>query len=326
MGEFEPRFLTENRIYLTWEECDTNLGKFKDRKALTQYLTETFPDYPKGKIRNNSGQMWPFIAEMKKDDWVILPSKLKRAIHIGKITGDYTYTHAAEPLYRHSRTVKWLETDIPRSTFDPDILASLGAFMTICKISRNDAEKRIVAMSEKGWTSSHGHPVPPEYDLEEAGRDQIAKLIIANFKGYKMARLVNSILKADGYVTYESQEGPDKGIDILAAQGPLGFGEPRICVQVKSSDSPLDRPTLDQLVGVMSHVKANFGLLVSWGGFKSSIDREEANRFFSVRLWDQKDLIDQLLAHYDKLEDDVRAKLPLKRIWTVALKEEDETD
>ena len=133
-----------------------------------------------------------------------------------------------------------------------------------------------------------------------------------------MARLVDGILKAQGYTTYVSPEGPDKGVDILAAQGALGFGEPRICVQIKSGDSPLDRPTLDQLIGTMQNVQAKQGLLVSWGGFKSSVDKEEANQFFRVRLWDQKDLIEQLLKHYDKLDADIRADLPLKQIWTVA--------
>ena len=30
------------------------------------------------------------------------------------------------------------------------------------------------------------------------------------------------------------------------------------------------------------------------------------------------DLIDQVLAHYDKLDEEIRAELPLKRIWVVA--------
>jgi len=62
---------------------------------------------------------------------------------------------------------------------------------------------------------------------------------------------------------------------------------------------------------------------VCWGGFKSSVDRETAHHFFRVRLWDQDDLIDQLLAQYASLDEDLRAELPLKRIWTVALQEEE---
>ncbi len=95
-------------------------------------------------------------------------------------------------------------------------------------------------------------------------------------------------------------------------------------MQVKSGDSPVDRPTLDQLIGTMQNMQADQGLLVSWGGFKSSVDKEVPTQFFRVRLWNQDDLVRELLAVYDKLDEDLRAELPLKRIWTVAVQEEAE--
>jgi len=85
----------------------------------------------------------------------------------------------------------------------------------------------------------------------------------------------------------------------------------------------VDRPTLDQLIGTMQNVQADQGLLVAWGGFKTSVEKETAHHFFRVRLWDQDALIDELLEHYDKLDEDLRAELPLKRIWTVAVQEEE---
>jgi restriction system protein len=121
----------------------------------------------------------------------------------------------------------------------------------------------------------------------------------------------------------ERAEGSDKGIDLLAAPGPMGFGQPRLCVQVKSGDSPVDRPTLDQLIGAMQNVQAEHGLLVSWGGFKATISKEEEAQFFKVRLWNQGDLIEELLEHYDRLDTDIRVDLPLKLIWTVAIPDED---
>jgi restriction system protein len=95
-------------------------------------------------------------------------------------------------------------------------------------------------------------------------------------------------------------------------------------VQVKSGEGPVDSPTLHQLIGSMQNVQANQGLLVSWNGFKSSVDKEVPTQFFRVRLWNQDDLVRELLAVYDKLDEDLRAELPLKRIWTVAVQEEAE--
>ncbi len=137
-----------------------------------------------------------------------------------------------------------------------------------------------------------------------------------------MARLVEALLNAQGYITFLSPEGADKGVDIMAAAGPLGFASPRICVQVKSGDTPVDRPTLDQLIGAMQNFKADRGLLVSWADFKSSVERERPQQFFNVRLWDQAAFISELLAVYDRLPEEVRADLPLKRIWTITTEDE----
>ena|SRR5271165_5434339 len=53
--------------------------------------------------------------------------------------------------YFHYRTVKWVGEDRPRSTFAQDLLYSFGAFMTICRIQRNQAEERVRAMAHNHW-------------------------------------------------------------------------------------------------------------------------------------------------------------------------------
>ena len=37
--------------------------------------------------------------------------------------------------------------------------------------------------------------------------------------------------------------------------------------------------------------------------------------------WTQKELLEQLFAHYDHLDEDLKAELPLKRVWMVAAQE-----
>ena len=102
----------------------------------------------------------------------------------------------------------------------------------------------------------------------------------------------------------------------------VGLGAPGICVQVKSGDERVDRPTLSELGGVMRNHGTDHGLLVSWGGFKSTVEKEIAGQFLGVRMWDARALVDSLLAQYDKLPESMRAKIPLKRIWVVAAEAE----
>jgi len=327
-GEYESKYLEENRIYLTWDNLNNNLSKIDNWDELKTLLFQSYPEQSKGAISNFSGQIWSFSKYFSIGDWVVLPSKQKSALHFCEILSDYTYDGKAENPFFHYRKVKWIATDIPRSNFDQDLLYSFGAFMTVCQIKRNDAEKRIKAMANNGWKTVPHYPSNSDNleidvegsisDIEQITKDQIAKFIIAKFKGHCMARLVDGVLKAKGYTTFVSPEGPDKGIDILAGAGSLGFDHPRICVQVKSSETPIDRPTLDQLIGTMQNVQADQGLLVSWGGFKNTVTKEEAQQFFKVRLWDQDDLIDNLLENYDDLDQDIKAELPLKQIWSIS--------
>ena len=75
--------------------------------------------------------------------------------------------------------------------------------------------------------------------------------------------------------------------------------------------------TKTALAALIVEQSAEQGLLISWGGFKQSVERERATQFFRVRLWNRNDLIENLLAHYDALDEDLRSELPLKRIWTI---------
>ena len=102
-----------------------------------EVLNEVYPGTERNKLINHSGQIFAFSQRIEVGDWVALPSKHKRAIHIAEVTSDYIYNGNAEDPYYHYRDVKWIATDIPRSNFDQDILYSLGAFMTVCQIQRN---------------------------------------------------------------------------------------------------------------------------------------------------------------------------------------------
>jgi restriction system protein len=334
-GEHEAKFFADGRIYLTWEGLqDRELSGAKSYEDIKRIVFDSYPGESPNKLTNHSGQISAFVLPMKAGDLVALPRKRRAMVAVGEVTGGYSYEPKGDEPYRHSRTVRWLNTDIPRSAFDQDLLYSLGAFMSVCKITRNDAEQRVRAIAQRGAAGAipkatldklaKPEDEPTDIDLGRLGRDQIGQLIGRKFKGHDMTRLVEAILASQGYVTYVSPPGPDRGVDILAAPAPLGFGRPRICVQVKSQSSPVDSPTLHQLVGSMQNVQADQGLLVAWGGWKSSVEREIPSQFFRVRLWDQEDLIDQLLSAYDKLPEDLRAEIPLKRVWTIAAQDDEE--
>jgi restriction system protein len=267
---------------------------------------------------------------MNVGDWVVVPNGTKGTIHIAEITSDYVFDPKATEKPFHYRNVKWIKTAIPRTDFDPDLLYSFGGQSTIYLPKAKDAELRVKELAGKGRPERvvpvpvENGDEPPGVDYELLARDQITNLIIRKYKGHELERFVEAILIARGYVTHRSPTGPDKGVDILAAAGPLGFANPRICVQVKATEGPVDAPTLNQLIGTMQNVKADQGLLVSWGGFTKAVEKERAAQFFHVRLWDREALIDEFLGVYDKLDAEIRAEIPIKQIWSIAAQDDDE--
>lgn len=335
-GEFEQKFIQESRVYVTWDRLAVDLSKLRERSELVSHLTVLYPDAKPKKILNWVAQVWPFAQEFRKGDLIILPLKAQRAIQIGEVTGAYHFEQAGPDPYFHWLPVKWIGEAVPRGHFGKDLLNSFGAFLTICRVKRNNAEVRIAAMRANGWkpetiaaitqraplVGDELEDATEDTDIEELARDQIAQLIGARFKGHSLTRLVEAILQAQGYTTYRSPEGADGGADILAGAGPLGFGAPRLCVEVKSEDAPIDRPTIDKLLGAVTKFGAQEGLFVSWSGYRTNVHKELAASFFRVRLWTQTDLLEQLFANYDRLDEDLKAELPLKRIWTVAAQEE----
>lgn len=334
-GEYEQKFIQENRVYVTWEGLDVDLSKLPNRAALTDSMEQRYPDTKPKAIMNWVSQVWPFAHEIKKGDLVVLPLKTQPVVYIGEVTGDYhAETKGPDPFF-HWRSVKWVGEAVPRTHFGQDLLYSFGAFLTICRIKRNNAEQRITAMRASGWKpetlkASLGAGQPTSDDelavsdtnLEDLAHDQIAALISARFKGHQLTRLVEGILKAQGYTTYRSPEGADGGADILAGSGPLGFAAPRLCVEVKSEATAIGREPLDKLLGAMTKFNADQGLFVAWGGFKGNVQKELATQFFRLRLWSQKELLEQLFEQYERLDDDLKAELPLKRVWMVAAQDE----
>lgn len=339
-GQFEQKFIAEKKIYLTWDSLSCDLAVMTERKQLIDVLNQNDPDAKPKKLLNHASQIWPFAHSMNIGDWVVLPSKSQPVIHIGKITGNYQFNANGPDPYYHWRSIDWFAMDVPRSHFSQDLLYSFGAFMTVCRITRNNAVERIQAMAKNGWQPESINAVlqasnnennqldiatdAQQYgtDLEFTAKQQVVSLIEAKFKGHNLTRLISAILEAQGYTTWQSPEGADGGADILASNGVMGFGEQSICVEVKSGVGTVDRPTVDKLLGAMSKFNSEHGLFVAWGGYKQNVQKELAVSFYRLRLWTQDDVLEQLFACYDKLDDEIRAELPLKRVWTVALQDD----
>ena len=277
-------------------------------------------------VSTRVSQVWTFKDGIQTGDTVGMPRKGQSTIAVGKVTGEYTY-RPERPEFSHARAVEWIDQAVPKSQLPQDLQGSMNGLRTIYRPSPPDAEQQLLAAANGDPTIIIEPPEPrertpfdpreaPPVDLNAEAQDRIRAHIESNFHGHEFTRLVAEVLHAQGYAVEVAPPGPDGGVDIVAGTGPMGFDPPRICVQVKSGHQQPNVSTVRELEGVIKNFGADYGLLVSWGGFTPQA-RNEARKsaYFNVRLWDSEAFIYSLFEHYDQLPASLRAELPLKQIW-----------
>jgi len=328
MGQHEDLALDNGFACVGFQQV-LDLSEVGTWENVIDAVRRAYPNASQGKVKNYAGQLHAFANRMQVGDLVALPLKMRRQIALGRVSGPYHYRTDIGDVH-HTRAVEWIRPDVPRSDFAQDLLYSLGAFMTVCRIQRNNAEERVQAVlngkPDPGLTAppiiqEEGLEDEALRDIELLARDQILTVLESRFKGHQLALLVDAVLVAEGYKTRVSPPGPDGGVDILAGKGVLGFDRPTLCVQVKSSQVPSDVGVFRELQGTMSSFGADQGLLVSWSGYTASALREARSSYFTVRLWDADNFLEAVLRNYDDFPEEIQSELPLKRIWTLVLEE-----
>lgn len=325
-GQRESRFIENNVISIGWGELN-DLSELKARSKLRSLYEKVWPDASKGRQANHVGQIYAFVTKVDIGDLVVVPMKTNGTIWIGEIQGGYKFRTDLGSDMRHTRDVKWIRRDIPRNEFAQDLLYTFGSAMTFSRAERNQAEKRIRAFI-RGKKEIYKVLLKEEekvsIDIEEEAINQLRDYISRRFKGHELAKLVAGILEAQGFKTMVSPPGPDGAVDITCSSGALGLSEPRICVQVKSQASPVGVTVYRELRDKTNRMNATHGLLVSWGGFKKTIDTEAKDDVFKIMRWGSKEIIEELLRNYINLPTEIKSIIPLKQIWILTELEEEE--
>lgn len=318
-GEYEETVLENDIVTIHWNDFP-DLSKFNSKEGLMNFYFQSRPNTKRTQAIVDVEQIWSFVQDIHQADSIILPLKTQAMIAIGEIKGEYEYKPIKGNI-RHIRLAKWLKK-IPRTAFAQDILYLLNTSMAVCRISDDNAEARIKELAQRDEFSYVSDSVETKIDTEQYARDEIAKYISQKFPGAELARLVEAILQAQGYITEKTASLSEGNIDLLAASGNVGFDYPRIYVQIKTSSVPVDVKALKELQDAMSRSKADHGLMISWTGFTEKAMQGARGAFFSIKLWDAAHLLDAAVRHYDRFNGELKANLPLKKVWALATGEE----
>ena len=309
-GEYEELAMSEDVAAIDFG-AGQSIVEFDSRESLREHMTS----------RNAADQLWNFAYVIRNGDMIVLPRKLPRVIAVGRVSGHYQYKEDLDA--PHIRPVNWVAHEIPRTHFGQDLLNSFGGQATVYRVRADGAESRIdkiVAQHLAGSVADDADTTSAvsagdefRIDLEEQITDRIIDRVRQRFYGTRLEYLVAEILRASGYHALETRRGPDGGIDVVAGLGDMGFGHPRLCVQVKSGRNAVDIADYNRLQGNIGAYGADHGLLVGLGDFTRAVRNENERSFFQIRLWGPRDLADRLVETYDDLPADIQSEIPIRK-------------
>ena len=321
-GSYEEEALEDGKISIDYSVM-RDLQYVQTREDVRNLVQLDFPNEANNRIGQITGQLWSFKSSIDIGDLIVMPRKGQPTIAIGEMAGDYVFL-ADRPEHFHRRKVTWINKEVARNSLDLDLKGSISSIVTVFRPKAEDAEGRLRAIA-KGLQPPNGHVVNGSgggeepglsVNLEEEANNRIRDYIGAQFHSHDFTRLVAAVLQAQGYAVEVAPPGPDGGVDIVAGSGSMGFDPPRICVQVKSGIQTTGASVLRELKGTLNSFGADYGLLVSWGGFTGDTQREgRKSSYFNVRLWDSEAFLNALFENYDRLPASLKAELPLKQVW-----------
>lgn len=318
-GEYLDEFLRDGVVGFSFDNGAALTPDATEEQVATA-IAQAHPTGKEGSLKTWAAQTHRFIHKVKPSDLVATYDRDARMYLIGEITSGYIH-HAKEPGIGHARRVKWTKK-APRDALLVETRNTLGAIMTFFLLDA-ESENDVLSHAVPYDTPTKQVPVPePEVSAVVSGGlrqqviEQSQELIedrINRLSWEEMQELIAGVLRAMGYKTHVSAPGPDRGYDVFASPDGLGLQDPRVFVEVKHREGKMGSKEVRSFLGGRS--SNDKCLYVSTGGFTKDAKYEAERATVPVRLLDLAQLRQLVLDHYEKLDAETAALVPLTRIY-----------
>lgn len=250
---------------------------------------------------------------------VVLPVSGSEKIKIGRVADEaVSRDDSFDEDYVHVRKVQWLK-DVDRSAYSQAARYNMGAFLAVFLGAPTVLQETLALLEgERVNQFPEADGDEPYENLEDVLKTKLDDFIsgkIDQNKGHGYTHIIAALLRAMGYHTEVAPPGPDGKRDIMAYPDELHLRDPMIRVEVKSSKNAIDEDGVRALNGALRGGER--GLFVARSGYTTSA-RKFARDLPQLTLLDGADVVDLLLNYYEKLDTDVRALIPLRRVWIPA--------
>ncbi|EPJ5101167.1 restriction endonuclease [Citrobacter freundii] len=323
-GKLYDDFRDKQIVGIGWSQLAPLVKPGLSRAQLLALYMKADPLTKLGTARSGASQVWRFVNEIQKDDWVITYSPANRTYLLGKVTSDFQYhPEWVEEGMGIARHVKWNSDEIDRDRLSVATKNTLGSTLTVFQLPEYALEELLqdkkptidvitqnpITMDEDEGTSDLLR------DMESLAREGIKDRVNA-LEPKEMEYLVAGVLRSMGYKTQISPVGPDRGKDIIASPDGFGFENPRIVVEVKHRKGQMGSPEIRSFIG--GRHKDDRGLYVSTGGFTKDARYEADRSNIPLTLWTLEDLVRTLIENYEQVDIETKILVPLKKTFLPA--------
>lgn len=300
-------------LAIGWDELG-DLSKIPGtRDAFKAVYAKTYPNEKAGAVPVKAGVLYRFVCDMQPGDLVVYPSKPDRIVYVGTVESGYRHAPAVDSGYPHRRQVSW-KAAIPRADVSQPALYEIGSALTLFQVSNNAEEFLSLVKGEpfKPAEADNTSVAELAVQAEESVEDFIIKRLKNAITPEQFEQFVAELLRSMAYHVRVSKYVGDGGVDIIAHRDELGFEPPIIKVQCKQVLSPIGGPTVQQLLGAIQ--PNEHALFITLGGYTPDAVRIERGKS-NLRLISGTDLVQLVLANYEKFDPRFKSLLPLKRSY-----------
>ncbi|MFI9559134.1 CBS domain-containing protein [Nonomuraea endophytica] len=167
-GEVEAHALSKGLALIGWAELG-DLSAYTSKDQVRHASVDLYPNWSAGHV---ASQTWGFTQEIQPGDFIVMPLKTDPGrIAIGRVTGPYQYQPGEYEEFPHLRAVEWIDARPLRDDLKSDLRASIGSLLTVSRLRRHEAPRRIAHLIEAGVDpGADGEPEITTVDqlLEEA--------------------------------------------------------------------------------------------------------------------------------------------------------------
>lgn len=148
---------------------------------------------------------------------------------------------------------------------------------------------------------------------------QVIEKYLQEKKSMEIRMLIADLMEVLGYhITWIAPAEKKHGqIDMVVNADPIGAQSVRILVQVKHKGQAVTLEGIKSFISVLG--PNDFGLFMSTGGFTRDVIEELGSRTYAkINAMDLEKFFDLWIKHYDKLNQEARSRLPLRKVHFLA--------